>query len=266
MINAQGVSILAEVCQQLDIPLIHQSTSYVFDGQKLRPYEEDEKTNPVSRYGQSRWYGERSIRETHDKHIILRTDWMFSRHRNRFFKAHIDACKANKGKTEVMNHRFSPTPAEDVARVILAIARQVDCAAEAWGTYHYSSLQPMSEEHFVETILKEASEYDDELAKLDDKFEITINEVEPPYIPNTTVNSQKIMETFGIKQRSRAAAVTYLLKSLYGKQQEEPENNSREEKDTDKTVPEKAVSEKTAKSKNQNKKKPSNKKSPSKAG
>ena len=216
LINTQGVSTLAEVCEKLDIPLIHHSSSYVFDGQKLRPYEEEEQTNPVCRYGLSKWYGERAVRDILKHHVILRTDWMFSIHRNRFFRLHIEACKHNAGKTEVMRHRFSPTPAADVARVMLAIAQQVNCQADAWGTYHYSALQPMSEEHFVETLLREAVRYDPALAKLEAQFEIAVKEVEPPYIPNTTLNCQKIMETFGIKQRSRAAEVTRVLKALYG--------------------------------------------------
>lgn len=217
ILNTEVVADLAVTCHKLDIPLLHHSSSYVFDGQKLRPYEEDDETNPVCRYGLSKWYGERAIRDSLEQHIILRTDWMFSPMRQQLFTKHLEACKQSGGRTEVMKHRFSPTPAVDVARVILAVAQQVDCNADVWGTYHYSALQPMSEEHFVENLLKEAAQYDPALAALEDKLEITVRELEPPYIANTTLGCEKIMEVFGIKQRSRAGEVTSILKALCGK-------------------------------------------------
>lgn len=215
IVNTQGVSVLAEVCSQLDIPLLHHSSSYVFDGQKLRPYEEDEATNPVCRYGLSKWYGERAIRDSWEKHVIVRTDWLFSTWRDNFFRQHIEACKANGGVTAVMNHRFSPTPASDAARVFVAIARQVDCQASVWGTYHYSALQPMTEEHFVETVLKEAMKHDPALASLADSISIKLKPVSLPYIANTTLASQKVMDTFGIKPRSRASELVRVIRNIY---------------------------------------------------
>lgn len=214
ILNTEVVADLAETCHKLDIPLLHHSSSYVFDGQKLHPYEEDDETNPICRYGLSKWYGERAIRDSHQQHIILRTGWMFSAARHQLFSKHIEVCKQSGGRTEAMEHRFSPTPAADVARVILAIAQQLDCNAEAWGTYHYSALQPISEGQFVEAFLKEAAQYDPALAALADKLEVVVRKLEPPYIGNTTLGCQKIMETFGIQQRSRAGEVTEILKML----------------------------------------------------
>jgi len=216
IVNTQGVSTLAGVCRQLNLPLLHHSSSYVFDGQKVHPYTEEDETNPVCRYGMSKWYGERAIREAQPQHVILRTDWIFSRERPAFFVQHIDACKQNKGKLEVMKHRFSPTPAADVARVLLGIARQVDCAGEVWGTYHYCALQPVGQEHFVEQFLAEAGKYDAELAAQLLQLQITKLPVQKPYIPNTVLSTQRLFETFGIKQRSRTGELTALLQDLYG--------------------------------------------------
>jgi dTDP-4-dehydrorhamnose reductase len=215
IVNTQGVSILAEVCRHLEIPLLHHSSSFVFDGQKVHPYGEDDLTNPVSRYGMSKWYGERAIRDVLPRHIILRTDWLFSREKPDFFQRHIELCKRQRGRLEVVNHRFSPTPAADAARVLLAIARQVDCAAELWGTYHYCALQPMSQDHFVEGFLQEAAKYDPELAGVIPALEITRLPVQLPYVPNTVLNTQRLFETFGIKQRSRAGEINALLQGIY---------------------------------------------------
>jgi dTDP-4-dehydrorhamnose reductase len=218
--NTRGLSTLAEVCKHLNLPLLHHSSSYVFDGQKVHPYVEADETNPVCRYGQSKWYGERAIRDALPSHVILRTDWVFSKERNSYFRDHIDACKQHDGKIAVMSNRLSPTPANDVARVLLAIARQVDCAAEVWGTYHYCALQPMSQDHFVENFLNEAARYDAELATAIKTLQITKLPVHLPYIPNSALNCQRIFETFGIKQRSRAAELSLLLQDIYGIQPE----------------------------------------------
>ncbi|MEY4640793.1 MAG: hypothetical protein RLZZ227_787 [Pseudomonadota bacterium] len=223
IVNTRGVSTLAGVCKHLNLPLLHHSTSFVFDGLKVHPYAETDETNPVCRYGMSKWYGERAIRDALPTHIILRTDWLISRDRPQFFARHIEACKRNKGKLDVMNHRFSPTPAADVARVLLAIVRQVDCAAEVWGTYHYCALQPVSQEHFIEQVMHEASKYDAELAALLPSLQITKLPVQKPYIQNTVLSTQRIFETFGIKQRSRAGELSALLQQLYGVEPPEPQ-------------------------------------------
>ncbi|MDT8399403.1 MAG: sugar nucleotide-binding protein [Pseudomonadales bacterium] len=216
LVNTQGVSTLALACDHLNIPLIHHSSSYVFDGSKNKPYDEEDATNPQCRYGLSKWYGECAIRDVLKRHVILRTDWMFSVYRNKFFRLHIEACKRYRGNVEVMDHRFSPTPADDVARVMLAMARQIDCHADVWGTYHYCALLPQTQQQFVEYFLKEAARYDEELAACLENLTFAVVPVALPYIGNTVLNTNKIMDTFGIKQRSRAGAITRVLEDLYG--------------------------------------------------
>lgn len=215
-INTEGVTSLAKVCAKLGIPLIHLSSSYVFDGEKKGPYQEDDETNPVCRYGISKWYGERTLRELHDKHIILRTDWLFSGHNNNYFPRVIESCKKNNGKVSIVDNRFSPTHTADAARVILAINRQIDCNAEVWGTYHYNAMQPVNQDQFVQYVLDEAAKLDKALAKILPSLEIELLPVELPYIRNTSLNCDKIMATFGIKQRSRGEGLIAALEEIYG--------------------------------------------------
>lgn len=215
IVNSQGMSVLAEVCNHLNLPLIHHSSSYVFDGTKKSAYTEEDQTNPVCRYGMSKWYAERTIRETLHQHVIVRTDSLFSDRETGFFKTHIDACKRQHGQIQVINHRSSPTYIDDAARVLLAIAWQLDCAAVVWGTYHYCALQAVSQAQFVEYILREAAAYDADLAREIPSLDIEILPTAQPYIANSVLNCQKIMETFGIKQRSRAGGVTAVLDQIY---------------------------------------------------
>lgn len=218
-LNSLIPAVLAEVCAHLSLPLIQHSSSFVFDGQKLHPYTEEDQANPVCRYGVSKWSGERSIRDLWHKHLILRTDWVFSSMDSDYFQRYIDLCKVQNGRLEIMNNRFSPTPAADVARVLLAISQQLDCAAEVWGTYHYSAQQPVTQEIFVENFLQEAAQFDQELASAMKNWQVKRLPVKLPYIPSTVLNGQKLFETFGIRGRVRNSEVTALLKKLYGVQE-----------------------------------------------
>lgn len=216
LINTEGVVSLAKVCEQLGIPIIHHSSSCVFDGRKKETYVEDDEADPVSRYGKSKWLGERTLREEAVRHIILRTDWLFSELRPEYFLSIIDACKKNKGKVGVIDNRFCPTWAGDAARVIYAVIKQVDCNAEAWGTFHYNAMQPVNQDQFVEQLLEEAATLDKALEKILPSLEVDLLPVELPYIQNSALNCEKIKATFGIKQHQRSPGLKAVLEKLYG--------------------------------------------------
>ena len=76
-VNALAPKALSKAAKVLDIPIIHISTDYVFDGLKKNPYIENDKANPLSVYGETKWQGEEFVRQT-PKHFILRTGWVFS--------------------------------------------------------------------------------------------------------------------------------------------------------------------------------------------
>lgn len=78
VVNAASVAQLARAARELDVPLIHFSTDYVFDGRKTTPYLEDDATGPLSAYGRSKLAGENQIRHSGCAHLILRTSWVYS--------------------------------------------------------------------------------------------------------------------------------------------------------------------------------------------
>ncbi|NJN88411.1 MAG: NAD(P)-dependent oxidoreductase [Leptolyngbyaceae cyanobacterium SL_7_1] len=76
-VNAIAPAVLAEVAKTLTIPLIHFSTNYVFDGESTTPYDENDVPNPINAYGRSKLSGEIHIRQTWERHLILRTAWLY---------------------------------------------------------------------------------------------------------------------------------------------------------------------------------------------
>ena len=67
-VNAESLKIISEVIEKLDIPIIHISTDYVFDGAKEGSYTEDDQTLPASVYGKSKLIGEEILKENLKKY------------------------------------------------------------------------------------------------------------------------------------------------------------------------------------------------------
>ncbi len=85
-INAEAPAAMARAARRLDVPLIHVSTDYVFDGASGSPYVETDGTRPPSVYGRSKLGGELAVATLCAKHWILRTSWVFSEHGHNFPK------------------------------------------------------------------------------------------------------------------------------------------------------------------------------------
>lgn len=120
-INVTGAKNLAEVCKDFDATLIHISTDFVFDGTALKPYLETSITNPKSVYGQTKLDGEKAVQEILEKHIIIRTSWVYSQFGNNFFKTMLRLGRERDVLSVVNDQIGTPTNAVDLADAILKI-------------------------------------------------------------------------------------------------------------------------------------------------
>ena len=136
-INAVAPRLLAEKASELNIPIIHFSTDYVFDGLKHEFYTETDQVNPQSVYGQSKWEGEEAIRH-HKKHIILRTSWLFSSHGQNFLKTILKLIQEKTSLNVVSDQIGTPTSSEALADVTYKIVKAIfnDPNFKDFGTYH----------------------------------------------------------------------------------------------------------------------------------
>ncbi len=129
-INVLGAKNLAEFATKKDVPLVHISTDYVFDGTFKTPYTEQDSVCPQSVYGKTKEAGERYVRQ-HEKHFIVRTAWLYGKHGKNFVKTIMRVAK-EKGELKVVCDQIGcPTNAEDLAKQILRLI-----GTEAYGTYH----------------------------------------------------------------------------------------------------------------------------------
>ncbi|QHJ88866.1 dTDP-4-dehydrorhamnose reductase [Aequoribacter fuscus] len=158
-INAYGAANLAKACQAHGAALIHISTDYVFAGDTLAPYEESDPTGPTGIYGESKLAGEQAIAEYLERHIILRTAWVFGAHGNNFVKTMLRLGAERDELGVVADQWGAPTSAAGIAACCLAIAEIIDakdCAEIPWGIYHFTGLPSTSWHGFAEKIFKDA--------------------------------------------------------------------------------------------------------------
>ena len=136
-INAIAPQVLAEKASELNIPIIHFSTDYVFDGLKQEPYLETDEVSPQSVYGQTKWEGEEAVRQN-KKHIILRTSWVFSSHGHNFLKTIMKLIQEKTSLNVVSDQIGTPTSSEALADVTYKIVETIfnDPNFKDFGTYH----------------------------------------------------------------------------------------------------------------------------------
>ncbi len=126
LINSISVGILANICSELDVQLIHISTDFVFDGNKNIPYTELDYVNPINNYGRSKLEGENKIINTSLKNsAIIRTSWLYSKFGNNFVNKVIKNIMKNENISVVIDQYGSPTNSLDLAMIILKIIPKI---------------------------------------------------------------------------------------------------------------------------------------------
>jgi dTDP-4-dehydrorhamnose reductase len=138
-INGHAVGELAQICAKLQIPLVHISTDYVFDGSGDTPWAVNDATAPLNVYGQSKLAGEDAVRAADGVYAIIRTSWVVSAHGANFVKTMLRLGSDRDEINVVADQIGAPTGARDIAIACLEIARQLQDTPTKTGTYHYQA-------------------------------------------------------------------------------------------------------------------------------
>jgi len=159
-VNRDGAANLADFCKKRNIPLIHISTDFVFDGKKTSPYVETDPVSPLGIYGKSKAEGEEVVRRGLKEHIIIRTAWLYGIHGHNFVKTMIRLGQEREELGVVADQHGCPTCAADLAEALLRIAWQIGSGKNIfWGTYHYCGKGITSWHGFTEKIIEIARQY-----------------------------------------------------------------------------------------------------------
>ncbi len=155
--NAMAPGLIAERCARYRTPMIHVSTDYVFDGTKASAYVEADPIAPLGVYGRTKAAGEAAVRAAGERHLILRTSWVYGIHGANFLKTMLRLARERDRLTIVADQRGCPTATRDIAEGILAAA-QAACAGTArWGTYHLAGTGVTTWHGFASAIVAHAA-------------------------------------------------------------------------------------------------------------
>jgi dTDP-4-dehydrorhamnose reductase len=140
-INGRGAGTVAAAARELDIPVIHLSTDYVFDGTKQMPYVESDPVAPLNVYGATKLAGEKEVADATPNHVILRTAWVYSPFGRNFVRTMLQLAQTRSELRVVADQFGCPTYAPNIASAIVAIAQNLlDRPAELRlrGLFHLS--------------------------------------------------------------------------------------------------------------------------------
>lgn len=199
-INCDGPRYLAEAAKFISATVLHISTDYVFPGNKEGEYAEDDETGPLGVYGESKLAGEIALAEANEKHIILRTAWVFGEHGNNFVKTMLRLGK-NRDALSIVGDQFGgPTYAGDIAGALIEIMNQLNQTNDSskYGVYHFSGKPHVSWFDFAQLIFEEAEHK--QLLSAPTLSSITTDMYPTPAArpENSKMNCAKINSVFGI--------------------------------------------------------------------
>ena len=154
-VNRYGPKNLARACGRANIPLIHVSTDYVFDGSKQGAYLETDPVAPLGVYGRSKLAGEQAVLSYCPKSIVLRTSWLFSSHGQNFVKTMLRLASEREELGIVADQHGCPTSASELARALYAVVEKgLDEGSR--GIYHFCQPEPTTWFGFAQAVFDEA--------------------------------------------------------------------------------------------------------------
>lgn len=149
-INVEGTKNLVQAAEQVDAKIVYISTDYVFDGENPEPYEVNDKANPQSVYGKTKYEGELAVQK-YPKHFIVRIAWVFGLNGHNFVKTMLKVAKNHTEVSVVDDQIGSPTYTVDLARFLVDLAE-----SDKYGIYHATNEGFCSWADFTEEIYRDA--------------------------------------------------------------------------------------------------------------
>ncbi|KUH34416.1 dTDP-4-dehydrorhamnose reductase [Thermococcus celericrescens] len=136
-VNAIGALNVARVASEIDAINVYISTDYVFDGEKGKPYIEEDIPNPINVYGASKYMGEIFTRNYSSRHYVIRVASLYGKagasgKGGNFVEWVIEKAKRGEELRIVDDQFMSPTYTMDVARTLKEFLK----LKPEFGVYH----------------------------------------------------------------------------------------------------------------------------------
>ena len=216
LVNRDGVRNISKIATEKQAKLIHLSTDYVFNGEKNRllSYTEDEKTEPINIYGESKLAGEREIKENLEEYFIIRTAWLYGRGGKNFVSTMLKLFKEKEEIKVVSDQWGSPTYTVDLAEVIVEI---INNDSDKFGIYHFTNEGVTNWYEFAREIYRKSKK----LGIIDSNKEVKIRSIETKEYPTPAqrpkwsfLSKEKIKRELSLDIRNWEDALTDFLSFL----------------------------------------------------
>lgn len=205
LVNAKAVGVISETVKKLGVRLIHYSTDYVFDGNKVGSYVEEDFAQPLNVYGKSKLAGEHAIIDSGCDHIIFRISWVYGQHGKNFIKTILKLAQTKDCLNVVADQYGVPTSAELIADVTAHILKRIlgqsDNQKMQDGIYHLVPSGKTNWHELAQYILNQAIKFGFKTALNPEKImPITTEEfsARAPRQKNSMLSVEKITKNAGI--------------------------------------------------------------------
>ena len=146
--NEVGARFVARAAKAVNAPVVYYSTDYVFGNVQTRPYTETDDVAPIGVYARSKLAGERATVAENERHLILRTAWLYGPGGNNFVEKILRLTQMHSELKVVDDEIGSPTYTQDLAEATLVLTQ-----ADAHGLYHVTNAGMCTRYEFALEIL-----------------------------------------------------------------------------------------------------------------
>jgi dTDP-4-dehydrorhamnose reductase len=208
-VNGTTVAQIAIVAAARNIPFLHISTDYVFNGDGEDPWHPNDSTNPLGTYGRTKLVGEHGVIAAGGSHLILRTSWVFSEHGNNFVKTMLRLGSKRDTLNIVDDQIGGPTEARDIAETLIEIAKAFYDGNGTSGIYHFAGTPECSWADFATEVFSKA------------ELSVKIGRIPTSDFPtpaerplNSRMNCRSLETDYGIKQPDWRISLSRVLMKL----------------------------------------------------
>lgn len=213
-VNRDGAAALAKAAARCGAAIVHLSTGDVFDGGKQDAWTEMDRPNPLNVYGQSKLIGEFAVAAANQRHLIVRTSWLYAAQGHNFLRTMLRLGGKHSRLSVIDDEIGRPTAAADLAEALLSMAAQAMKDDRGWGIYHVSNGgAPTSWHGFASAIFSKAALWSGIPPFLEPvSGETSVASRIRPH--NCVLDLGKVERTFGLTPRPWQAALADVLEEL----------------------------------------------------
>lgn len=193
-----------------DVPILMLSSLSLFGSAGGKSWVESDAPDLEVEHSRRLHYAEEAVRASR-RHLILRLGQPLSLQPGDIAHELLTAAR-DLGVVRVDDQMtFSPTPDDDVAKVVMAMIKQAGCTDQLWGTYHFSGVEPVTSYAFAEALLAEARQYED----LSNVLLESSEHWDSSWLRVPNGDSTRLFHAFGIKAKPWRNGLGRLVRQKY---------------------------------------------------